>query len=150
MVRQRKVAIVVDSSACLPHPLTEELDIAVVPFELQFHGKVYRDGVDIQPEEFYQLLKRNDGVPTTSAPKPASFVEAFQRASEWAESILCLTLSPNFSATYDSARVAAEMAVWMIHRMMMATVGVISTLPKVGTTRRRGRMRGSVIAPSAL
>jgi DegV family protein with EDD domain len=110
LVHKRRVAVVVDSSSCLPKRLLEEHEIFVVPHELIVEGKVYRDGVDIEPSEFYQLLLRNERLPTTSAPKPASFLEAFEKASERALSILCITLSPNFSATYESARVAKDMA----------------------------------------
>ncbi len=110
MVRQRRVAIVVDSSCCLPPDVPEVRAVHVVPHELVLDDQVYRDGIDIQPSQFYQLLKANQYIPTTSAPKPSTFLDAFEKASREAESVLCLTLSANFSATYNSARVAAEMA----------------------------------------
>ncbi len=51
-----RVAIVTDSTACLPRELVVEYGIEIVPMELIHKGTVYRDGVDITPPEFYRLL----------------------------------------------------------------------------------------------
>jgi len=110
LVHKRKVAVVVDSSSCLPREILELWHIYVVPHELLIEDRSFRDGIDIEPAEFYRLLQQNHKVPTTSSPKPARFLEIFQMASNVAESIACITLSANFSATYDSACIAARMA----------------------------------------
>ena len=111
MVYMRRVAVVVDSSSCLPWELQEASGIFVVPHQLITDGRVYRDGVDINPQQFYQLLQNNGKVSTTSGPNPQAFLDAYQHAAREAENILCLTLSPRFSATtYDSAQIAARMA----------------------------------------
>ena len=110
MVRDRKVAVIVDSSACTPSELLQRYDISVVPHVLVIDGQAYRDGVDLGPSEFYRLLQRNQSVPSTAAPKPVDFLNAFTSISQRRESILCLTLADTFSSTYNSARVAQEMA----------------------------------------
>lgn len=110
MVRKHKVAIIVDSSACLPKDMLEANGIYVVPHVLIIEQKAYKDGVDMEPGQFYKILQRNQSIPTTAAPKPADFLDAFQQVSRNAESILCLTLADTFSSTYNSARVAKEMA----------------------------------------
>ena len=110
MVQKRKVAIVVDSSSCLPRTLLEKWDIRIVPHELIIDERSFRDGIDIEPSDFYQLLKKNHKIPTTSSPKPAGFLEVFRSASAVADSVVCITLSATFSATHQSASVAADMA----------------------------------------
>lgn len=111
MVRDRsKVAIVIDSSTCLPPEFLQRYDISVVPHVLIIDGQAYRDGVDLGPSEFYRLLQKNQSVPSTAAPKPIDFLNAFTTMSRQSESILCLTLADTFSSTYNSARVAREMA----------------------------------------
>jgi DegV family protein with EDD domain len=110
LVHKRKVAVVVDSSSCLPRALLEESDIYVVPHELIIDEQSFRDGIDIEPDEFYQLLQKNQKIPSTSSPKPDAFLEAFRSASAVAENVVCITLSTNFSSTYSSASVAARMA----------------------------------------
>ncbi len=111
MVLQHDVAVVVDSSSCLPEDLLRKWNITVVPHELIIDQRSLRDGVDIQPTEFYRLLSENDSAKiTTAAPQPRQFLDAFIAASQTASNVLCLTLSPQFSATYRSACAAATMS----------------------------------------
>ena len=102
--------MVVDSSSCLPRGLLEECQIYVVPHELIVGDRSLRDGIDIEPAEFYRLLQQNDTVPTTSSPQPATWLETFRSAGAAAEGVLCITLASDFSATYSSATTAARMA----------------------------------------
>lgn len=106
----QRVAIVTDSSVSLPRSLLEEWGIYVVPLEVRFGDRVYRDGEDLDPTTFYQMLKTADLLPTTSAPRPASFLEAFRRASATADYVLCLTLVSHLSATHELAVMVAELA----------------------------------------
>ena len=110
MVHKRKVAIVTDSSSCLPRDLLEKWSIHVVPHELVINERTYRDGIDIEPGDFYQLLQKNQSLPTTSSPSPSSFLNAFRSTGTTSEGVVCITLSANFSATYDSACSAARTA----------------------------------------
>lgn len=110
MVTTRRVAIVVDSSSCLPLELLGQWEIFVVPHQLVIGGASYRDNTDISPAQFYRHLKTGSFRATTSAPGPAAFLEAFKTASVVAKNILCLTVSSNFSATNDAAHLASEIA----------------------------------------
>ena len=106
----KKVAVVTDTTACIPQEQVTRYDIEVVPVQLIFEDKTYRDGIDISPTEFYALLRQANKLPTTSASSPDPYIEAYRKASQRAESILCLTEPSNFSAMVDSALVAKEMA----------------------------------------
>ncbi len=106
----RKVAIVTDTTACIPREQVTKYDIELVPMTIIFGDKVYRDSIDISPAEFYTLLKQAEKLPTTSHPSPDSFLNAYRNASRRAESILCITISSNFTATLNSAKLASEMA----------------------------------------
>lgn len=107
MVHQRKVAVVVDSSSSLPGELLDRWRIQVVPHELVIGDRAFRDGVDIRPDEFYHLLRNGSGIPTTSSPGFARFLDAFRSAARSAGSTVCITLASNFSSTYSSACQAA-------------------------------------------
>ena len=50
--------IVTDTTACIPKEQVEKYGIEVVPIELIFGDRVYRDGIDINPTEFYALLRQ--------------------------------------------------------------------------------------------
>jgi len=88
----------------------EKYGIELVPLTIAFGDKVYRDSIDISPAEFYALLRQAKKPPTTSAPSPSTFLEAYHRASRQAASILCITLPTKLSGTFDSARLAMEKA----------------------------------------
>ena len=106
----KKVAIVTDTTACIPQEQVAKYDIEVVPVRLIFEDKAYRDGIDISPAEFYALLRQAKNLPTTSASSPDPYFEAYCKASQRAKSILCITEPSRFSAMFDSALVAVEMA----------------------------------------
>ena len=105
-----RVAVVADSAASLPTDMGETHGLHVVPMQLTIKDRTYLDGRDIQPAAFYGALKKLKKMPTTSAPPPASFLEAFRSAAQESSSIICLTVSPRFSSSYDSARTAAQEA----------------------------------------
>jgi DegV family protein with EDD domain len=106
----QKVAIVTDTTACVPQELVTAYNIEVVPIQLIFEDKTYRDGIDITPTEFYALLRKAKKIPTTASSSPSPYLEAYREASRKAQSILCLTEPSRFSAMLDSAKVAVEMA----------------------------------------
>jgi DegV family protein with EDD domain len=103
-------ALVADSSISLPASLTQDLPLHVVAFEIHHEGRVYLDGVDITSGDFYDLLRDRDTLPTTSAPQPGAFFEAFQEAAKENGSVLCVTLAASLSAAHQSALVAQEQA----------------------------------------
>jgi DegV family protein with EDD domain len=105
-----KVAIITDSSACIPQELVEKYSIQLVPMNVIFGDKAYQDGIDITPSEFYTLLRRAKELPATSHSSPGAHLEAYRRASLRADNILCITLSSKFSGQFNSARVAMETA----------------------------------------
>jgi DegV family protein with EDD domain len=106
----KRVAIVTDTTACVPQEYVTQLDIEVVPVQVIIDEKAYRDGIDITPAEFYALLRQIKKTPTTTSTPPQPYLNAFCHASQQASGILCLTEPARFSAMYTSARVAMETA----------------------------------------
>lgn len=109
VVTMQKVAIVTDSTACLTTELAARYGIEIAPTELAFEGKVYRDGID-PPSDFYELLRKAKKPPTTSAPSPGRFLEAYARAAKHAESVLCITLPQELSSTHNVSQQAIQLA----------------------------------------
>jgi DegV family protein with EDD domain len=105
-----KVAIVTDTTACLPGELVEEYGIKIVPMSLIFEDQVYQDEVDMAPSEVYRLLEEEDKIPSTSAPSPGVYLEAFREMSQRAESIVCITMPTELTMSFQSAMQAKEMA----------------------------------------
>jgi DegV family protein with EDD domain len=105
-----KVAIVTDSLACLTKELVAQYGIRIVPLNIHFDGKIYKDWVDITPDEAYKLFLKAPESWGSSAPSPMDYLEAYREVSSHAESILCVTASSRLSTTHDVARVAREQA----------------------------------------
>ncbi len=97
------VRVVTDSVADLPTEVVEELGITVVPLSIRFGEKVYRDGVDLTADQFYDKLRSSKVFPSTSVPSPQAFAEAYDRLAEDTDEILAVILSSKFSATYEVA-----------------------------------------------
>ena len=98
-----RVAIVTDTTACVPRALAAELGIEVLPLFLVFGDSVYQDGMSGRSAEFYEALRTAARPPTTAAPAPSDYAEAYLRAGEHAEAVLCITVSRQFSAMQEAA-----------------------------------------------
>ena len=104
----QKVAIVADSIACLTPEMVSQYQLRIVPINIHFEDKIYRNGVDITSTDAYRLLEK---APDHFASSPASvgeYVEAYREASAHAEGILCITLSSKLSTVYNMARIAKD------------------------------------------
>jgi DegV family protein with EDD domain len=102
------VAIVADSAANIPAGLVDRHGIAVVPMILKFGDRELRDGVDIPEGGFYPALVEQKVPVSTSAPSPGDFAEAFGRALESADGVVCVTVASFVSASYEAAVAAAK------------------------------------------
>ena len=110
VIRMAKVAIVTDSSSCLPAELIEQHRITVVPLAFLFDGQLHYDGT-LSSRDFYDRLRASRRSPTTTSPAPGEFLEAFRHTHRsGAQALLCLTLPPSYSGTYGSAVNARELA----------------------------------------
>jgi DegV family protein with EDD domain len=105
-----RVAVVADSSACLPGELIEANRIAIVPLGLTIGGQLYPDG-SLSNAELFERLTASRGGAQTASPAPGAFLEAFARQRDaGATAVLCLTLSARYSGTYAAALDAACLA----------------------------------------
>ena len=97
------VRIVTDSSSDIPPGIARELDITVVPLSVRFGDRVYRDGVDIMPDEFYRRLVEEPVQPATAAMSPGDFAAVYNDLAAGADGIVSIHLSRKVSAAYDAA-----------------------------------------------
>jgi DegV family protein with EDD domain len=104
-----KVAIVTDSTAYIPDDIVQKHQIHIVPQVLIWGNETLRDGVDIQPEEFYKRLEKASVMPTTSQVTIGSFNDIFGELHSQGYDILAILISSKLSGTIDSAVQAREM-----------------------------------------
>lgn len=101
--------IVTDSGTdlCLPPEEVEKLNIHVLPLVVTLEGKSYREGVDMNTEDFYKLLAATESFPSTSTPSPGDFAGVYRRLASTDPDILSIHMSSGLSGTLNAARVAA-------------------------------------------
>jgi len=97
------VKIVTDSVADLPPQVVKELGITVVPLIVRFGTELYRDGIDLTAEQFFDKLVRSKFLPVTSLPSPGTFAEVYDRLAEETDEILVITVTAKLSGTHGVA-----------------------------------------------
>ncbi len=98
-----KVAIVTDSTACIPAERIKQYNITVLPLILHWGTETLLDGVDIQPAAFYERLAKATVMPSTSQAAPAVFEKAFRSLLDQGYDVLAPLLSGKLSGTMASA-----------------------------------------------
>lgn len=101
------VGTVTDSAANIPASLLERYGISVVPMVLKFGERMYRDGVDLPPADFYDLLTSERVAVSTSGPSAGDFRDVFERSLGHADALVCVTVAAVVSVTHNSATLAA-------------------------------------------
>jgi DegV family protein with EDD domain len=101
------IALVADSSACLPPALAPALGIRVLPITVHLPDADFLDGVDRLARGVYRALEQDEPVKSS----PPSVVEYFAAIDEaGARSVIVVTPATEFTTMYRNARLAAEMA----------------------------------------
>ncbi|MFZ5923189.1 MAG: DegV family protein [Chloroflexota bacterium] len=103
-----KVAVITDSTAYLPPDLREKHNVTVVPQVLIWGDETLKDGVDIQPDEFYTRLKTAKIMPSTSQVSIPDMQNIFTGLLDQDYDILGIFISSKFSGTISSATQARD------------------------------------------
>jgi len=109
------VQVVTDSTADLPAHLIREHGIEIVPLKVLFGERLFRDGVDLEPREFYQRLEEKIVHPSTNPPDPAEFSVCYRKHLGHRD-LVSVHLSSRLSATTENARQAAAAELGAVER----------------------------------
>ena len=144
------VKIITDSTSDISPSMAKWLDVEVVPLEVHFGEESYLDGVNLTPSQFYEKLEKASKLPVTSQVNPAAFEEVFKKHIANGDSVVCLTLSPKLSGTYQSACIARDMlGAESIHVVDSKTVTFgLGLLVQQAVAMREREMSGKEIADS--
>ncbi|WP_411954724.1 DegV family protein [Alkalibacillus sp. S2W] len=100
--------LMVDGGVDLPQGFADKFNVKTIPLNIHFSDGVYKAGIDLTTEQFYEKLDDTDDLAKTSAPSPNDFYEAFKSVDPNTP-ILLLSLSKNLSATYQNAVIGRDM-----------------------------------------
>jgi DegV family protein with EDD domain len=100
--------VLTDSNCHIPPSLCNELGIRVVPLAFVWDGTTYYDGVDFALRDFYTRFRNSRALPTTAAPTPGVFLDAFRDLASDGKPILAILVSSDLSSTTRTAELAAS------------------------------------------
>jgi DegV family protein with EDD domain len=102
------IQVVTDSTSDIPSDVAHSLNIQVVPIYVRFGDTVYRDGVDIRGDQFYQKLATSPDHPGTSQPNPEDFANCYTEYLKGKDGIVSIHISSKISGTFNSATLAKK------------------------------------------
>ena len=104
------IAIISDTDTSLPMESLDKFGIIQVPITIHFGEDILKACSDITDQGLVERVERDGILPTTAAPSPGVFSEAYQQAFDsGADEIICLTVSSGMSATFQAAMSAKDL-----------------------------------------
>lgn len=102
------IRIITDSTSDLTDR-ARELGIDVLPLSVHFGEEVFRDGVDLTNEQFYEKLSDAQELPKTSQVSPEAFAALYRRCIEAGDQVVGIFIASELSGTCQSAAIARDM-----------------------------------------
>ncbi|WP_042350848.1 DegV family protein [Bacillus massiliigorillae] len=104
-----KTAVVTDSTAYIPKTLRDKLNIHMIPLSVVFGTESYREEIDITASEFFEEIKKEGKLPTTSQPSVGMFLQTYEDLAKEYDAVISIHLSSGISGTFQGAVSAGEM-----------------------------------------
>lgn len=103
-----KTAIITDSNSGVTAAEARELGVRVVPMPVIIDGRTYYEGVDLFPEEFFQMLRAGRDV-STSQPAPEDVTRLWDEALAGGyDEVLYIPMSSGLSSSCQTAAILAS------------------------------------------
>lgn len=103
-----KVKILTDSTVDLNKDMYQKLDVEVLPLNVNFGEEVFKDGVDIEPDEIYERVKNGSPLPSTAAISPQVFADSIKKHLDAGFDIVYVGLGSKLSTTYQNFNIAKQ------------------------------------------
>ncbi len=103
-----KIIISSDSTCDLSAELKERYDIKIIPLGVTLGDKVYRDGIDINPDEIYAHHAKTGELPKTTAANVGECIDYFTELTKDGDAVIHFTISSTMSSTYSNSCLAAQ------------------------------------------
>lgn len=118
-----KIIISSDSTCDLSPELVAKHGISIIPLGVTLGTQVYRDGVDITPDEIYAHHDKTGELPKTTASNVGECIDYFTELTKDGDTIIHFTISSSMSSTYSNNCIAASEFdnVYIIDAMNLST-----------------------------
>lgn len=104
----KPIMVSCDSACDLSDEMRERYAIQITSMYIHQDGNVFRDGIDITPDDIYATYEEKGVLPTTSAIPPEEYREFFERFTCRGFAVLHIGLSSGISSTCQDAMLAAS------------------------------------------
>lgn len=102
------IAIVTDSTICIPKSEAEALKIRIVPNSYSVGARAYRESYVDDNGDFERLIFAKPEACKTSQAPVSAFTPVFEELVRNGFEVLCVVISSRLSGTYSSACIAAQ------------------------------------------
>lgn len=102
-----KIIISSDSTCDLSTELKERYNVKIIPLGITLGTEVYRDGIDITPDDIYAHHAKTGELPKTTASNVGECIDYFTELKKEADAIIHFTISSTMSSTYSNTCLAA-------------------------------------------
>ena len=97
-----------DSTTDLSAELKERYNVKTIPLGITLGEKVYRDGIDINPDFIYEHHDKTGELPKTAATNVGECADYFSDLTKNGDAVIHFTISSSMSSTYNNACIAAQ------------------------------------------
>ena len=104
-----KIHIVTDSGVRFSNPrLVRHFPVTILPNTIEIAGKRYREDVDIETDEAFELMSRAGAPPKVIPPSENDFAEMYARLSHFCDAVISVHPSRELSESWHNGRLAAQ------------------------------------------
>lgn len=137
----KPIILCADSTCDLSEELLERYNIHIFPLHIVLGDRTYQDGVDLVPDQIYQIYREKKILPKTAAINVEEYTEFARPFIKAGNDVIYVTLGSGISATYNNCRLAAEelpgmyvidsgnLSTGMGHVVLAAAKGIEAGLP---------------------
>lgn len=101
------IIITSDSTTDLSPELRERYGVQTIPMGIALGDKLYRDGIDVNPDMIYEHHAKTGELPKTNANNVGECADFFEKLTGEGKTVIHFTISAEMSSTYSNACLAA-------------------------------------------
>ena len=102
------IRVSADSTCDLSPQLLEQYGITTLPLYVIYDGVEYKDGVDLTPDQLYEMVRQGGKLGSTAAINVDDYLAFFSRMREICDTLIHFTISSEMSSCCQNARIAAQ------------------------------------------
>ena len=125
--KTNKVMITSDSTCDLTDEIKEKYNIHTLPLYITLNGKSYRDSIDINTDEMYDIVDKTKSFPKTSCPNVSDFIDFFKPFIDDGYDVIYTGISSTMSSSLNNAMLAKEIVDTDNNKVYLVDSGNLST-----------------------